>query len=70
MKKVTKDRALLFSALVLIIYSVICEIQLFMGIELDAQLTIAIFATFGVAEGGYCAYLHQKKKEEDEDNVI
>lgn len=69
MKKVTKDKALIFSACVLLIYSVVCEIQLFMGIQPDAQLTIAVFATFGVAEGGYCAYLHRKKKDNDNDAV-
>lgn len=67
MKKITKDKALIFSAVVLIIYSIICEVQLFMGIQPDAQLTIAVFATFGVAEGGYCAYLHRKKKESEEE---
>lgn len=68
MKKVTKDKALLLSASILIIYIVISEIQLFLGLQPDAQLTIAVFATFGVAEGGYCAYLHQKKKKRGEDN--
>lgn len=62
--KVTKDKALIFSATILIIYILISEIQLFMGIEPDGQLTLAVFATFGVAEGGYCAYLHRKKKED------
>lgn len=69
MKKITKDKALLFSAIILIIYIVISEIQLFIGVQPDAQLTIAVFATFGVAEGGYCAYLHRKKRGK-EDNVI
>lgn len=63
--KVTKDKALIFSASILIVYILISEIQLFMGIEPDAQLTLAVFATFGVAEGGYCAYLHRKKKDDD-----
>lgn len=69
MKKVTKDRALIFSAIVLIIYILVSEIQLFLGIQPDAQLTIAVFATFGVAEGGYCAYLHKKKKGEENDAI-
>lgn len=65
MRKVTKDKALIFSAVILLAYIVVCEIQLFMGIQLDPQLTIAVFATFGVAEGGYCAYLHKVKKDRE-----
>lgn len=67
MRKITKDKALLFSAIVLITYIIISEIQLFNGIEPNSELTIAIFATFGVAEGGYCAYLHRKKNNGDND---
>lgn len=69
MKKVTKDRALLFSAFLLLVYIAVSEIQLFLGIQPDAQLTIAVFATFGVAEGGYCAYLHKNKKDKEDDGI-
>lgn len=70
MKKVTKDRALIFSAIILLTYITICEIQLFLGIQPDSELTISVFATFGVAEGGYCAYLHKKKKDNEENGII
>ena len=70
MRKVTKDKALIFSAFLLLVYIAICEIQLFKGIQPDPQLTISVFATFGVAEGGYCAYLHKKKKDKNDDDVI
>lgn len=63
MKNLTTNTALLFSWSVLIIYVILCEIQLFLGVALDSELTIAIFATFGVAEGGYCAFIHKLKKE-------
>lgn len=70
MKKVTKDKALIFSAFILLIYIIVSEIQIFMGLQPDPQLTLSVFATFGVAEGGYCAYLHRKKKKDKENECI
>lgn len=68
MKKITTDRALRFSATILLIYIIISEVQLFLGIQPDMQLTIAVFATFGVAEGGYCTYIHRLKKKDEEES--
>lgn len=69
MKEITTDKALIFSALMLIIYTIICIIQEFMGIVPDSTLTGCFFVAFGVAEGGFCTAIHinKKKKEKDED---
>lgn len=66
--KVTKDKALIFSAIMLIIYTIICIIQEFLGITPDSTLTTCFFVAFGVAEGGFCTAIHinKKKKEDDE----
>lgn len=68
--KITTNKALILSWSLLIIYSTICIIQEFKGIAPDSTLTSCFFIAFGVAEGGYCAYIHklkkESKKEEDE----
>lgn len=69
--KITKDKALIFSAAILIIYTIICIIQEFIGITPDSTLTGCFFIAFGVAEGGFCTAIHINKKkhqkEGDED---
>ena len=69
MKEITTDKALIFSATLLIIYTIICIIQEFMGIVPDSTLTTCFFIAFGVAEGGFCTAIHiNKKKRKDEAN--
>lgn len=63
--KITTDKALICSWIILIVYSIICEIQIFMDKVPDATLTGCFFIAFGVAEGGYCTYIHKLKKEKD-----
>lgn len=67
--KITKDKALIFSAAMLMIYTIVCIIQEFIGIVPDSTLTGCFFIAFGVAEGGFCTAIHinNKKKEKDED---
>lgn len=65
MNKITIDKALIFSVSVLFVYSIITEIQIFMDKVPNDTLTISIFAVFGLAEGGFCTYLHTKKKERE-----
>jgi len=72
--KITKDKALIFSAVMLIIYTIICIVQEFMGIVPDSTLTGCFFIAFGVAEGGFCTAIHINKKklenkEGDEDDM-
>lgn len=67
--KITKDKALIFSAVMLLIYTTICIVQEFMGIQPDSTLTGCFFIAFGVAEGGFCTAIHiNKKKIEKEDD--
>lgn len=73
-KEITTDKALVFSAAMLIIYTIICIIQEFMGITPDSTLTGCFFIAFGVAEGGFCTAIQiskkrNKKKEEDDESI-
>ena len=72
MKKpdITTDKALIFSAALLIIYTIICIVQEFMGITPDATLTGCFFIAFGVAEGGFCTAIHINKKKKGKNNEI
>lgn len=65
---ITTDKALAFSWILLIIYTIVCEIQIFMDKTPDATLTGCFFVAFGVAEGGYCAYIHKLKKDRQKEN--
>lgn len=65
MKLVTTERALIFSAIVLLIYSLISEIQVFMGLMPNDTLTTCIFVSFGVAESGFCTFIHERKKHRE-----
>ena len=71
--EVTTDKALIFSAVMLIIYTVVCIIQEFKGIQPDSTLTSCFFIAFGVAEGGFCTAIHlnkkRKKKEGEDENI-
>lgn len=66
--KINTDNALIFSALVLIIYTIVCIVQEFMGIQPDSTLTGCFFIAFGVAEGGFCTFIHVNKKKRKKDN--
>lgn len=66
---VTTDKALIFSAVALIVFTICCKVEEFMGLVPNDTLTLAFFAAFGVAEGGYCAYIYKKKKEKEDDDI-
>ena len=67
--KINTDNALIFSATILIIYTIVCIVQEFMGIQPDSTLTGCFFIAFGVAEGGFCTAIHlNKKKRKKEEN--
>lgn len=68
---ITTDKALIFSAVLLIVYTIVCIVQEFKGIQPDATLTGCFFVAFGVAEGGFCTAIHiNKKKKDKEDEII
>ena len=72
MKEITTDKALVFSASVLILFTIICKIEEFMGFVPDSTLTACFFVAFGVAEGGFCTFIHinkKKKGKKDDENV-
>lgn len=70
--KITKDKALIFSAIMLILYTITCIVMEFMGITPDSTLTGCFFIAFGVAEGGFCTAIHinKKKLEKDKENDV
>ena len=61
--KINTDNALIFSAIMLILYTIVCIVEQFMGIEPDSTLTGCFFIAFGVAEGGFCTAIHINKKK-------
>lgn len=63
MREITTDKALIFSATMLIVYTIVCIIEQFCGIEPDSTLTGCFFVAFGVAEGGFCTAIHINKKK-------
>lgn len=67
--KIDTNKALIFSAVMLITYTIVCIIQEFLGILPDSTLTTCVFVAFGVAEGGYCTYIHKLKKEREKEGV-
>ena len=66
--KINTDNALMFSALLLIIYTIVCIVQEFMGIQPNDTLTGCFFVAFGVAEGGFCTAIHINKKRKRKDD--
>lgn len=69
--KITTDKALLFSAIILLIYTIVNLIFIWFDKMPDSTLTASIFLAFGVAEGGYCTYIHRlKKKSESESEEV
>lgn len=66
--KINTDNALVFSATLLIIYTIVCIVQEFMGITPDSTLTGCFFLAFGVAEGGFCTFIHINKKKRKGDS--
>jgi hypothetical protein len=58
----TTDKALLFSAIMLILFT-ITMIVIFCNVgEVPDSLVVAFFGAFGL-EGGYCAFIHKIKKD-------
>lgn len=67
--KVTKDKALIFSAAILIVFIIVTEIQIFVDKIPNEALIYSVFATFGLAETSLCAWIHNtKKKNQNEGN--
>jgi hypothetical protein len=58
----TIDMALLFSAIMLIVFTTIMIIAFWNFQSVPDSLIIAFFGAFSL-EGGYCAFLHKLKKE-------
>lgn len=58
----TTDKALLFSAIMLTLFTIVMIVAFFMFQTVPDSLVVAFFGAFGL-EGGYCAFIHKIKKE-------
>lgn len=61
--KITTDKALITSAIILISYTISSQILIAYDKQPDSTLTTCLFLAFGVAEGGYCTYIHNLRKK-------
>lgn len=68
-KGITTDKALIFSAIVLLVYTIVNLVFIWFDKMPDSTLTASIFLAFGVAEGGYCTYIHKMKKKSESEEV-
>ena len=76
----TTDAALIFSAIMILVFTIVMVVIFFMNQSVPDSLIVAFFGCFGL-EGGYCAFIHKIKKDarnkinevvesEDDDLVI
>lgn len=69
MKEITTDKALIFSAISIIIFTIVMIVLFCLYQSVPDALIVAFFGAFSL-EGGYCAFIHkikkQSKEEEDE----
>lgn len=65
----TTDKALIFSAIMLTIFTIVMIVVYFMFQSVPDSLVVAFFGAFGL-EGGYCAFIHKIKKEAQKRNDI
>lgn len=63
-KKVTTDKALILSVALIIIYTIVTEVQIFCDKIPDATLTVSFFAAFSF-ETGLCTFIHNQKKKRE-----
>lgn len=69
MREITTDKALIFSATVILIFTVIM-IAIFCIYQcVPDALIIAFFGAFSL-EGGYCAFIHKLKKESKKEDEV
>ena len=60
--EITTDRALVFSAIMILIFTVTMIVIFFMFQSVPDTLIVSFFGCFGL-EGGYCAFIHKVKKD-------
>ena len=65
----TTDKALIFSAVMLTIFTIVMIVVYFMFQSVPDSLVVAFFGAFGL-EGGYCAFIHKIKKEAQKQNGV
>ena len=68
MKDFTTRKALIFSALMIIIFTIVMIVLFCIYQSVPDVLIGAFFSTFSL-EGGYCAFIHKIKKENERKEV-
>lgn len=66
MKKfeITTDKALIFSAIMLVVFTIVMIVIFFIYQTVPDSLVVAFFGAFGL-EGGYCAFIQKCKKDKE-----
>lgn len=59
---ITTDKALIFSAIMIILFTIAMIIMFYYFQSVPDSLVVAFFAAFA-CEGGYCAFIHKIKKQ-------
>lgn len=58
---ITTDKALIFSALMILVFTIVMVVTFFLYQSVPDSLIMAFFGCFGL-EGGYCAFIQKIKK--------
>ena len=66
---ITIDQVLIFSAIMIITFSITMVVTFWKFQSVPDALIVAFFACFGV-EGGYLTYIHKLKKERQSKEII
>lgn len=60
--KLTTDKALIFSAVMITLFTIVMIITFWWWNSVPDSLIVAFFGAFA-CEGGFCAFIHKLKKE-------
>ena len=64
MKEITIDKALYFSAIMIILFTIVMIVMFWKFQAVPDSLIVAYYGCFGL-EGGYCAFIHKLKKDKE-----
>ena len=68
MKELTTDKALVFSAVMITIFTIVMVIIFCLFQTVPDSLVVAFFGAFA-CEGGFCAFIHKVKKDAERKQI-
>ena len=68
MKKLTTDKALIFSAAMIVTFTIVMVILFCLYQTIPDSLVVAFFGSFA-CEGGFCAFIHKVKKDAEQKQI-